>query len=74
MRKWFKYGLAFLALCLVVAFFSRERMTNMYPSSEDPEKPEKLENPYNNNLYPQGGDDVSPVSGQIGNDLPMANA
>jgi len=73
MRKSFKYALAFLATMLLIAFFSRERFT-MYPSSEDPEKPEKLENPYNNILYTQGGDDVSPVSGQIGNDLPMANA
>jgi len=74
MRKWFKYGLAFLALCLVVAFFNRERLTNMYPSSEPPEKPEKLLPPYNNILYTEGGEDASPSPVDIGNDLPMANA
>jgi len=60
MRKWFKYGLAFLALLLVVAFFNRERLTNMYPSSEPPEKPERLLPPYNNVLYTEGGEDVTP--------------
>ena len=71
MRKWFKYALAFLAVCLVVAFIGRERMTN-YPVSEVPKNPEKLLPPYNNVLYTEGGDDVSPAPGQIGNDLPMA--
>jgi hypothetical protein len=74
MRKWFKYGLAILALCLVIAFFSRERMTNMYPSSTPPEKPVKLLPPYGDILYTEGGPDVSPAPGQIGNDLPMGNA
>ena len=55
MRTWFKYGLAFLALCLVVVFFSRERFT-MYPASEEPERPEKLLVPYGNVLYTEGGD------------------
>jgi len=55
MRTWFKYGLAFLAVCLVLAFFSRERFT-MYPASEEPERPEKLLVPYGNVLYTEGGD------------------
>jgi hypothetical protein len=59
MRKWFKYGLAFLALLLVIAFFNRERLTN-YPSSEPPEKPERVLPPYNNILYTEGGEDVIP--------------
>ena len=72
MRKWFKYGLAFLALCLVVAFLGREHMVDGTPSSEEPENPEKLKPPYNG-LYTEGGDDVSPAPGGIGNDLPMGN-
>jgi hypothetical protein len=63
MRKWFKYALAFLALCLVVAFIGRERMTN--PSSQPPKNPEKLLPPYNNILYTEGGDDVAPVPGRV---------
>jgi hypothetical protein len=51
MRKWFKYGLAFLALCLVVAFFSRERMTAAYPSSEPSKNPDTLLPPFGNVLY-----------------------
>jgi hypothetical protein len=74
MKLWFKYALGFLAVMVVFAFFARERMTNMYPSSEEPKKPETLQPPYNNVLYTEGGDDVSPSPGQIGNDLPMANA
>ena len=74
MRKWFKYGLAFLFLSLVFAFFNRERLTNMYPSSTPPKNPEKLLPPYNNILYTEGGDDVSPFPVDVGNDLPMANA
>jgi hypothetical protein len=73
MRKWFKYGLAFLALLLVIAFFNRERLTN-YPSSAPPEKPVKLLPPYGNIVYTEGGEDVSPSPVDIGNDLPMANA
>jgi hypothetical protein len=72
MKKSFKYALVFLAAMLLIAFFSRERFT-MYPSSEEPENPERLENPYNNILYTRGGADVSPASDQIGNDLPMGN-
>jgi hypothetical protein len=55
MRKWFKYGLAFLVVALVFAFFSRERMTN-YPSSIPPEKPERVLPPYGNILYTEGGE------------------
>jgi hypothetical protein len=73
MRKWFKYALGFLLVCLIVAFLGRERMTTMYPSSEEPEKPEKLLPPYGNVLYTEGGDDVSPAPGGIGNDCPMGN-
>jgi len=73
MRKWFKYALGLLAVCVVIAFLSRERFTG-YQSSEQPEKPETLLPPYGNVLYTEGGDDVSPTPGQIGNDLPMGNA
>jgi hypothetical protein len=55
MRLWFKYALGFLAVMLVFAFFARERMTTMYPSSEPPEKPEKLLTPYSHVLYTEGG-------------------
>lgn len=48
-------------------------MTTMYPPTEQPEKPETLLPPYGNVLYTEGGDDVSPAPGQIGNDLPMGN-
>jgi len=74
MKLWFKYALGFLAVMVVFAFFARERMTNMYPSSEPPKKPETLITPYADVLYTEGGDDVSPAPAQIGNDLPMANA
>jgi hypothetical protein len=70
MKKWVKYALGFLLVCLLVAFLGREKMTTMYPSSEEPEKPETLKPPYNG-LYTEGGDDVSPSPGGIGNDLPM---
>jgi hypothetical protein len=73
MRKWFKYALGFLLVCLIIAFLGRERMTTMYPPTEQPEKPETLLPPYGNVLYTEGGDDVSPEPGQIGNDLPMGN-
>ena len=73
MKKWFKYGLAFLAVCLVIAFLGREHMATGAPSSETPKKPESLENPYGNVLYTKGGDDVSPAPGGIGNDLPLGN-
>jgi hypothetical protein len=49
-------------------------MTNMYPSSTPPEKPVKLLPPYGDILYTEGGPDVSPAPGEIGNDLPMGNA
>jgi hypothetical protein len=52
MRKWFKYAGAFLLLCLVIAFFGRER----FESSEPPEKPVKLLVPYGNVLYTEGDD------------------
>jgi hypothetical protein len=52
MRKWFKYAGAFLLLCLVIAFFGRER----FESSEPPEKPAKLLVPYGNVLYTEGDD------------------
>jgi hypothetical protein len=64
MRKWFKYGLGFLALCLVFAFLARERFSG-YQSSEQPENPEKLLPPYGNVLYTEGGDDVAPVPGSV---------
>lgn len=47
MRTWFKYGLGFLLLCLVIAFFSRER----FESSTPPERPVKLETPFSHVLY-----------------------
>ena len=47
MRTWFKYGLGFLLLCLVIAFFSRER----FESSTPPERPAKLETPFSHVLY-----------------------
>lgn len=74
MRKWFKYGLAFLVAYLLVAFFSRERMTIMYPSSEEPENPEKLLPPFSYAMFTEGGPDVTPIPGQIGNRLPIADA
>jgi predicted MPP superfamily phosphohydrolase len=55
MRIWFKYALAFLAVMLVFAFFARERMTNVYPSSEPPKNPERLLTPYSHVLYTEGG-------------------
>jgi hypothetical protein len=45
MRKSFKYGLAFLAVCLVVAFFNRERFSGYVPS-EPADKPVVLETPF----------------------------
>jgi hypothetical protein len=47
MRVWFKYAGMFLLVCLVIAFFSRER----FESSTPPERPLKLEPPYGNILY-----------------------
>jgi len=47
MRAWFKYAGIFLLVCLVIAFFSRER----FESSALPERPLKLEPPYGNILY-----------------------
>lgn len=55
MRKWFKYALGFLLVLLMVAFVSRERMTN-YPSSIPPAKPERVLPPYGNILYTEGGE------------------
>lgn len=73
MRKSFKYALALLATILLISFFSRERFT-MYPSSEEPEKPETLLPPFSYAMFTRGGDDVAPEPDQIGNDLPMGNA
>jgi hypothetical protein len=73
MKKWIKYALGALFVCLVVVFFGRERMTTMYTSSDEPAKPEILKPPYGNILVTEGGDDMSPIPGQIGNDLPMGN-
>ena len=67
MRKWFKYAGAFLLLCLVIAFFGRER----FESSEPPEKPVKMLVPYGNVLYTEG--DEEEVDSDVGNDLPMGN-
>lgn len=64
MRKWFKYALGFLFVCLVVAFFSRERMTTMYPSSEEPENPEKLLPPFSYVLFTEGGKEPSLEPGE----------
>jgi hypothetical protein len=72
MNTSFKYALAFLAAMLLIAFFTRERFT-MYPASEEPDRPEKLLVPYGNVLYTEGGDDVTPAPGGIGNDCPMGN-
>lgn len=47
MRTWFKYALGFLFVCLVIAFFSRER----FESSVPPERPLHIEPPYGNILY-----------------------
>jgi len=46
----------------------------MYPSSEEPEKPETLLPPFSYAMFTQGGDDVTPEPDQIGNDLPMGNS
>lgn len=73
MRNSFKYALAFLATMLLIAFFSRERFTTMYPSSEEPENPETLLPPFSYAMFTKGGPDVTPTPGQIGNDLPMGN-
>jgi hypothetical protein len=61
MRTWFKYAGAFLVVCLLIAFFSRERFT----SSEPPEKPVKVLVPYGNILYTEGDEE------DVGNDLPI---
>jgi len=74
MKKSFKYALALLATILLISFFSRERFTTMYPSSEEPEKPETLLPPFSYAMFTRGGDDVAPELDQIGNDLPMGNA
>lgn len=63
MKQWMKYALGFLAVCLLVAFLGRERMTVMYPASEEPKNPEKLLPPFGNILFTEGGDDVSPAPG-----------
>ena len=68
MKKLFKYAGAFLVVCLLIAFFSRER----FESCEPPEKPAKLLVPYGNVLYTEG--DEEEVDGDVGNDLPMGNA
>jgi len=73
MKQWVKYALGFLAVCLLVTFFGREKMTTMYPSSEEPKKPERLLPPFSYAMFTQGGDDVGPEPDQIGNDLPMGN-
>jgi hypothetical protein len=54
MRTWFKYAGAFLLVCLLIAFFSRERFT----SSEPPEKPVKVLVPYGNILYTEDDSDT----------------
>jgi hypothetical protein len=72
MKQWMKYALGFLAVCLLVAFLGREHLT-MYPSSEEPKKPETLLTPTGNVLCTTGGDDVTPAPGEIGNNLPMGN-
>ena len=74
MRVAFKYAGVFLLVCLLVAFLSRERMTTMYPSSEEPENPETLLPPFSYAMFTRGGPDVTPIRDQIGNDLPMGNA
>jgi hypothetical protein len=47
MRTAFKYAGMFLVLCVVLAFFSRER----YESSVPPQRPVRLETPYSHVLY-----------------------
>ena len=47
MRTAFKYAGMFLVLCVVLAFFSRER----FESSVPPERPLHLEPPYSYVLY-----------------------
>jgi hypothetical protein len=47
MRTAFKYAGVFLVLCVVLAFFSRER----FESSVPPERPVHLEPPYSYVLY-----------------------
>jgi hypothetical protein len=73
MKTSFKYALALAVTILLIGFFTRERFT-MYPTSEEPERPEKLLPPYGNVLYTEGGDEVAPAPGGIGNDLPMGNS
>jgi hypothetical protein len=66
MRKWFKYAGMFLLLCVVIAFFGRERFS--METREPPEKPAKLLVPYGNVLYTEG--DEEEVDADVGNDLP----
>jgi hypothetical protein len=58
MRKWFKYAGAFLLVCLLIAFFSREQFT----SSEPPEKPVKVLVPYGNILYTEEDEEETKCS------------
>ena len=67
MRKWFKYAGAFLLVCLLIAFFSRERFS--METREPPEKPARLLEPYGNILYTEG--DEEEVDADVGNDLPI---
>jgi len=67
MRKWFKYAGAFLLVCLLIAFFSRERFS--METREPPEKPARLLVPYGNVLYTEG--DEEEVDSDVGNDLPI---
>ena len=55
MRKWFKYGLAILAVCLVLAFFGRERMTTMFPVADIPDHPVKLFPPISYAMFTDDG-------------------
>ena len=56
----------FLLLCVVIAFFGRERFS--METREPPEKPAKLLVPYGNVLYTEG--DEEEVDADVGNDLP----